>query len=132
MSKAEDKLVNNSIDSHSPADEVQCSIIWVIEDEMFPIEIRQVVSSNTTSDGRDVIDIRLLYHSSHSLLNSTLAKLELGMLVPYGFKVEIWTTHQRLEERETSCVSNRGRCALEVIVRGNCKEWFEVRVFVMF
>ena len=93
MCKAENKLINDSIDSYGPADEVQCSIIGIIEDEMVSIEICQVIPSDTASDGGDVIDVRLLYHGSHRLLNRTLAKFELGMLVPYGFEIEVWATH---------------------------------------
>ena len=98
---------------------------------MVAIEVRQMIPSDTASNGRNVVDVRLLYHRSHGLLNGPLTKFELGMFVPYGFKVKVRTSYQRLEERETPCMSNCGRCALEIIVSGDCEEWFEIRVFVM-
>lgn len=55
-------------------------------------------SSNTSGDGRYVVDVRFLNHRSHSLLDRTLTKLEFRVLIPDSFEIEIWTSDQGLQE----------------------------------
>ena len=59
---------------------------------MMPVEIGQRLSSNTSGDGRDVIDVGFLHHCAHGLLNSALGELELCVLFPDGFEVEVRTS----------------------------------------
>jgi hypothetical protein len=40
MGEAENELINYTIDSYSPANQVQFSVIRVVEDEMISVEVR--------------------------------------------------------------------------------------------
>ena len=130
MCEAELKLINDSINSNCPTGELELRIIRIIENEVVPIEIRQMLSSNTAGDGRYMIDIWLLYHRGHSLLHCALAKLEFGVLVPYSFEIEVWTTYQRFEKCQASSVSDCCRRASEVIVSWDREERVHVGIFV--
>lgn len=98
MCEREYEFVDDTINSYSPANKLHRRVRRIVENKVVSIEVSQPVSPNTTCNGRDVIDIRFLNHCSHGLLHSSLSKLELGVLVPDCFEIEVWSTSQGFQK----------------------------------
>lgn len=88
MGEAEDELINDPIDAHSSTDQFESGIFGVVEDEMVTVKVRQFRSPDTSSQGRDVVDIGLLDHSRHGLFHRSLTKLIQAVLFPDLFEIE--------------------------------------------
>lgn len=60
-----------------------------------------------------MIDIRLLHHGSHSLVDISFLEFIVRVFVPYSFKVEIRSVHEPLEECEIARVAD---CFICIVV----------------
>lgn len=111
MRKFIDEFIHDAIDADCPTDKFKRSVIGVAEDEVIAIEVRQVLASNATSElsgmlacrfkydsrdaayCRDMIHIRLLHHRRHRILDTSVLKFVICMLIPEQFEIEVWSVH---------------------------------------
>lgn len=118
MGKLVDELVNDSVDANCSTDQLKLRIVGVLKNEVVAIEATKPFTADTTSHlrerrmslqtherptttySRDVIDVRLLNHSSHGVLNGAVGKLIVCVLIPDRFKVEERASDKGLEERQ--------------------------------
>lgn len=66
----------------------------------------------------DVVDVRLLYHGAHGMLNRPIGKLIVGVLFPDRLQVEVRTAHLRFQELQVSRVRHRFCGVIEVCIAG--------------
>lgn len=104
MSKAEDELVDDSINAHSPTDQFQSGIFWVVKDEVVTVKVRQFRSPDTAGKRRDMIHIGFLDHSRHGLFDRSLAELIQAVFFPDFLKIEVGPTENRFQETERACM----------------------------
>jgi len=100
MSATKQKLVHDPIDAHSPADQLQRSVICIAEDEVIAVEAGQIISADASRQRRHMVDVGLQHHRSHRALDAAVSKLEARVLVPDGFQIEVRAAEERLEEGE--------------------------------
>ena len=96
------KLVNDAVNTNRATDQFELCISRVVKDEIMTVKVRQPRAANPagqlclnvsrsvhiTSRGfpcayrRHMVDIWFLYHRAHGMLNRTVCKLIVRMLVP--------------------------------------------------
>lgn len=100
VGELEDEFINYSVDSEGAADEFQVCIGGVVKDEIMAIETRQLLTANATRKlkrrarltqsvrqveptyRRNVIYVWFLYHGAHCMLNRTISKFIVRVLLP--------------------------------------------------
>lgn len=69
----------------------------------------------------DVIDIGLLHHCGHGLLDRAVAKLIVGVFIPDLLEIKEWPAQVPFQEPKAPRVGHTGRRGLEVGVAGDDK-----------
>jgi hypothetical protein len=69
----------------------------------------------------DMIDIWLLDHSAHSMLNRAISKLVVGMLFPDILKIKIGTSDLGFQELKISRVRDRLHVIVKMLVEWRCE-----------
>lgn len=122
MGAVEQKLVDDAVDSHRPANELQCCVVWIAEYEVAAVKACQLLTADASRQRRDVVDVGLVDHGGHGLLDTAVGKLVTGVLVPDGFEVEVGPAHQRLQEGQRAGVCDRRSACAVIRVRGDGEE----------
>lgn len=66
-----------------------------------------------------MVDVRLLHHGAHCMLNRAVSEFVVGVFFPDRFQVEIRAAHEGLEKLEAPCV-RYGFCDVVIMLTGGC------------
>jgi len=79
-----------------------------------------------------VIDVWLLYHCAHGVLDGPIGEFVVGVLLPDGFQVEVWATHLWFQELQVSCVRHRVCGIIEVFTASRVPLALHLGIVVFF
>ena len=80
-----------------------------------------------------MVNIGLLHHGAHGMLNRAVSEFVVGVFFPDRFQVEIRTAHEGLEKLEAPCM-RYGFCDVVIMLTSGCCKSIALyrRILVLF
>jgi len=100
---------------------------------MIRIELGQALSAHSARHGRHVVNVGLLDHGGHCLLDAAVGEFVVGVFLPDLFKVKVGAVEERFQEGEGARVRDGGGAGVVALVGGDGEvgvSWGDVGVGV--